>query len=365
MKIIVSILLSCTFVFAKAQCDELANKNKRLIAKVSELETEVSRLSPFELPNKLAKVSQGHDLSRVQWRFVLDESLPVGKIKVNAENRIILSPKDWQIINPNTRKLFLERLENPNRPIKTREDLSRYLEEQLGTTIKEERVRVMEEVLPAAQRGTKNKLEKDYLLIEKGEQDCSKIINDISDYIDNNPGKEVQIALKGMTEAELNAIKRSVEIKKVKAKLSSVKSEQPGKIPSKDYEFSLVREEEINTYNNRNQEQLSDVEVKISSKGNSNSQLRITIKGVTKKVVDTIKDILMKLFKRAQTEDFDFAKTLRKELKDANIDVRELELQLEDCIICQSPFFKKLWYENVESDRQTIELLVGHRFADD
>ncbi|NRB50907.1 MAG: hypothetical protein HRU41_24775 [Saprospiraceae bacterium] len=172
------------------------------------------------------------------------------------------------------------------------------------------------------------------LYIEKTEfNSCETMIDDIVTYLAKTEAGTANIRLKNVSPEEANVIMQSVKIKSTAQNLrgSRVSKASGKKVPTKEFNFDQLNESSIQVNSGKYG---AEVSFSLPKKANPSTSTRISIKGVAQEAVSLIKQIIAKLFQKAKSKSFNFSKELEKELKKANIKYEQLEIELDDCIIC-------------------------------
>ena len=266
----------------------------------------------------------GHNLDARISPFKINKTLKSGQFRVIKEgNRRI-----FEIAESDIRKITPEFL-------RTAEETNTFgLKTYSG--FKDVKIRPRNDVIPKTDRMGRgfipkhleiSKLKEGYQLNGKQINDCFKLIDEFKHYARNAENadlKSLTIDFKGFTPDEALAQVKSSRISLIQDNVR-LKKGNFFNINNERFDFTKAKTVVI--------ESGIRVEIPSSSIKIVNGNAKITIRGITQKIMSKVSDLIQKLFKRATNETFDFSKKLKEELKQFNINEENIDIEILDCSI--------------------------------
>ena len=303
----------------------------------------------------------GHSLDISQFKFQVEKTLEAGQMGRLPNGVILVSEADAAKISPDLVKKIYARLERLDktcnkllitpeqyRELKLKEIAASFNDIQL--TSEAAIVRSADDVLPPSVSSNvfvpENLIAgelpsdirliqtteiEDILFIEKTDNNsCESMINDIVEHIKKNKKSSVKIQFKNVKDEQVQGMLDAARMKTgqnvLRGKIEDISTHLC------DFTKMTMRVDKAIQIDSKG---MKDILVEIPLLKTPSVKTRLTIRSVANKWVEKAKEKLTALVEKAKGTRFNFVEALKNDLKEAGINYAQIEMEFQDCFICQ------------------------------
>lgn len=303
----------------------------------------------------------GHNLDISKLKFQVEKTLEAGQMGRLPNGAILVSEADAAKISPDLVKKIYARLERLDetcnkylitpeqyRELQLKEITASFNDIQL--TSEAAIVRSADEVLPPSVSSNvfvpENLIAgelpsdirliqtteiEDVLFIEKTDNNsCESIINDIVEHIKKNKKSSVKIQFKNVKDEQVQGMLDAARMKTGQNVLLGKIEDIPTHLC--DFTKMTVRVDKAIQIDSKG---MKDILVEIPLLKTPSVKTQVTIRSVASKWVEKAKEKLTALVEKAKGTRFNFVEALKNDLKEAGINYAQIEMEFQDCFICQ------------------------------